>query len=372
MHVALEADPVLTVRGARGAHASSDFVFVRVVTDTDISGFGEVSAVALWSGEDAVTATHLIRNVLRPALVGRPLAGIPALVAGLDRVLAGNPFTKAGVSMALWDALGRLTGLRVCELLGGPFRESVPVRMLLSGNGDVLAACYEAARARGFRSFKVKVGLDVAGDLERFSLARSLAGESTFLGSDANGGWTRSQARQAIPRLRELGAAFIEQPVAPGDVEGLHQEPRPADARRRVRFLARGCHPGDSGRCRRLREHLCRQERWPEKAVLAIRTLGLFGIDALVGSNGEMGLGAAAQIHVACACERIAEIPSDIIGHHYYNQEILVSPVPIDGSMLFCPRARVLAWSLRRNWSGSFHSEERKPDDHGSRSAKCR
>ena len=176
MHVALEADPVLTVRGARGAHASSDFVFVRVITDTGISGFGEVSAVALWSGEDAVTATHLIRNVLRPALVGRPLTGIPALVAGLDRVLAGNPFTKAGVSMALWDALGRLTGLRVAELLGGPFRESVPVKMSLSGNGDALVACYEAARARGFRSFKVKVGLDVAGDLERFALAARLPG----------------------------------------------------------------------------------------------------------------------------------------------------------------------------------------------------
>lgn len=65
--------------------------------------------------------------------------------------------------------------------------------------------------------------------------------------------------------------------------------------------------------------------------MLAVQALGLFGIDALIGSNGEMGLGAAAQIHVAAACRELSPIPSDIIGHLYYDEETLVEPVPIDG-----------------------------------------
>jgi L-alanine-DL-glutamate epimerase-like enolase superfamily enzyme len=346
--VSLEADEALAVHGARGSHASSDFVLVRVSTDQGIAGFGEVSAAAGWSGEDAATATHMIRELLRPALVGCPLIGIPALVASLDRVLAGNPFTKAGVSMALWDALGRATGLRVVELLGGPYRDSVPVKMSLSGNGAALERCLEACRGRGFSSFKVKVGIELAADLERFALARRLVGDEAFLGADANGGWRRSEARRAIPRLAELGASFIEQPLAPGDVEGLAQLrsfglPVLADesvfslddVARVVRAEAAdvvSIYVGKSGGL--------------ERALLAMQTLGVFGIDVLLGSNGEMGLGAAAQLHVACACQHLSAIPSDIIGHHYYNQDILATPVPIDGIRATLPEAPGLGVDL--------------------------
>ena len=69
-----------------------------------------MSATAAWSGEDDVTATHFIRDVLAPRLIGRPLAPIAAHATEFDRVLRGNWFTKAGVSTALWDALGRTRG----------------------------------------------------------------------------------------------------------------------------------------------------------------------------------------------------------------------------------------------------------------------
>ena len=55
------------VRGQRVVHDASTFTLVRVVTDDGIEGFGEVSATAAWSGEDAVTATHFVRDVLGPA-----------------------------------------------------------------------------------------------------------------------------------------------------------------------------------------------------------------------------------------------------------------------------------------------------------------
>ena len=42
----------------------------------------------------------------------------------------------------------------------------------------------------------------------------------------------------------------------------------------------------------------------------------------------------------------LQEIPSDIIGHHYYNQEILVSPVPIDGVHAFLPEGAGLGVEL--------------------------
>ena len=64
-----------------------------------------------------------------------------------------------------------------------------------------------------------------------------------------------------------------------------------------------------------------------EKAVRQMRTAAAFGVPSILGSNGEMGLGAAAQVHVACAVESLAPFPSDIIGHHYYDEDILETPL---------------------------------------------
>ena len=74
--VSARAKPGLKVRGQRVVHDASTFVLVRVVSDEGVEGFGEVSATAAWSGEDAVTATHFVRELLGPALIGKQLAPI--------------------------------------------------------------------------------------------------------------------------------------------------------------------------------------------------------------------------------------------------------------------------------------------------------
>ena len=68
--VSARAKPTLAVRGARTTHDASSFVLVRVVTADGIEGYGEISATAAWSGEDAVTATHFVRDVFAPLLRG--------------------------------------------------------------------------------------------------------------------------------------------------------------------------------------------------------------------------------------------------------------------------------------------------------------
>jgi L-alanine-DL-glutamate epimerase-like enolase superfamily enzyme len=337
--VTLAASTALAVRGARGGHLESSFVLVRVSTDDGVSGHGEISATPIWSGEDHVSATHFVRELLAPALIGEPLRSVAALSARMDRVLAGNPFTKAGVNTALWDVLGRRAGLPVVELLGGPFRDRVPIKMSLSGDGDVLAGSLEAARARGVGAFKVKVGLGLPGDIERFALARELAGADAFLGADANGGWTRADAARAIAELAVHGAAFAEQPLAPDDVEGLaglRGRGLPIVADESVFSLGDVARVVRAGAADVVSVYVGKSAGL-ERALLAMRTLAVFGVDSLLGSNGEMGLGAAAQLHVACASERLSGFPSDIIGQLYYDEETLREPVQIDGRFAYLP-----------------------------------
>ncbi len=333
-------NPALAVRGAKTTHDVSTFLLVRIRASDGAEGYGEVSATRNWSGEDEVTTAHAIRDVIAPALLGRPIGPVAALSAVMDRLIAGNRFAKAGLNMALWDALGVSLSLPVAVLLGGPVRDAVPVKISLSGDDDDLRAGHRAAVEAGFAAFKVKVGRGLDGDVARFALARELAGPAAFIGADANGGWSLSDARRAIPELAEYRAAFIEQPVAARDIAGMHAlrtGPLPVvadesvygadDLAQVIRADAADAVSVYIGKSAGL-----------ERATQMANTCTAFGLDVVIGSNGELGLGTAAQLHVASACERLGAIPSDIIGQHFYTEDVLAEPLAIDGSTAHLPQ----------------------------------
>jgi L-alanine-DL-glutamate epimerase-like enolase superfamily enzyme len=312
---------------------------VRVVTDEGVEGFGEVSATAAWSGEDAVTATHYVRDLLGQRLLGKPLEPVAAHSAEFDRVLRGNWFTKAGVNTALWDALARTQGVPIAELLGGPFRREVPVKISISGDEDELRAGYEAAHRLGFRAFKVKVGRDPDRDVARVRLARELAPDA-FLGADANGGWSAEAALATVPRLAEFRLSFIEQPVTADDLEGMAAVRRlgmPVVADESV-YLPTDVHRvGRIGAADVVSIYVGKSSAL-ERAVEAARVATSYGMGVVIGANGEMGIGAAAQLQVACACEGLGEIPHGITGHHFYDHDSsLAEPLDIDGRFARLP-----------------------------------
>src|SRR5205823_1564747 len=61
-------------------------------------------------------------------------------------------------------------------------------------------------------------------DVQRVRAVREAVGPQAHLGVDANGGWLSAQtAIPTIARLREFDIYFVEQPVAPGDTQGMAQ-----------------------------------------------------------------------------------------------------------------------------------------------------
>jgi muconate cycloisomerase len=221
----------LAIRSHIGAHTVSPFLLVKIHTDEGVVGLGEVSSTPRWSGEDQVTATHFIATLLAPQLEGENPAEIERLSTKLRRALAGNPFTKAALEMALWDILGKVAGLPLYRLLGGPVREWVATKWSVSGLDPERAAEIAAwAAGQGFRAMKVKVGLDPEQDVARVRAVREAVGADVRLGVDANGGWSPRAAVQMIRRLSEYDIYFVEQPVAPLDPAWM------AEVRRQVRI----------------------------------------------------------------------------------------------------------------------------------------
>ena len=95
---------------------------IRIDTDAGVSGFGE-------SGVSGLMMVAWRERYL-PALINRDPMSIQrhfhAMSTQMHPYMARIP-ALSGVDMALWDLAGKLTNHPLCELLGGPFRDRVPM-----------------------------------------------------------------------------------------------------------------------------------------------------------------------------------------------------------------------------------------------------
>lgn len=329
--------PELAIRAKGGYHSESPFLLVKVYTDEGIIGLGEVSCTPRWSGEDQVSAAHFIRTILAPVLEGHDPRHIEALTARLRGSLAGHPFTKAALEMALWDILGKSVGMPIYRLLGGPVREFVPTKWSISGVAPERAAEIAAwAIEQGFSTMKVKVGIDADQDVARVRAVREAIGPDIRLGVDANGAWHPAAAVSMIRRLCEFGIYFVEQPVPPGDANRLAEVRRqisipvladesvysPSDALAMLRAEAADALSVYVGKAAGI---------GPARRVAVIAEAAMLG--CTIGSNLELGIGTAAMIHLALATPGITanEYPCDIIGPLFYTGDILTRPLSLCG-----------------------------------------
>jgi muconate cycloisomerase len=202
-----------------------NLVFVRLETREGHVGWGEAACLGgpTWSEESAESIAATIERYLAPWMIGRDATRIESLRGEMSRRVQGNPFARAAVEMALWDVNGRALGVPVTRLLGGRVRESVPLSWSLAVT-DPDAEVGEARDlvARGHRIFKIKTAAHpVARDVERIRRLRDAVGPDVALRVDANQGWDRATALQAIRRMEPSGLDFVEQPVPRWDLEGL-------------------------------------------------------------------------------------------------------------------------------------------------------
>ena len=184
---------------------------LRLATDAGVAGLGEASPHPA-AGPQAAREIDEALARLAPRLVG-------AEVGCLDEM---TPEAPPALACALAMAKGR--GVSVAQLLGGPARASVPVNATIAAASESEAASQaKAAREAGFACVKLKVGTasSVEEERRRVAAVRLALGSSVRLRIDANGAWDVEQAIVRIQALEEYDLELVEQPVRPGDLEGM-------------------------------------------------------------------------------------------------------------------------------------------------------
>jgi L-Ala-D/L-Glu epimerase len=216
------------VRTSRGEFSGRSSVIFTLEDEEGRSGYGEAAPWPGFGTESDDEALAALEGVARLARGADPEPGQwpTDLAAGLGDA----PAARAAVQGALWDLAARRAGQPLSAFLAaraGPARgaalRELRVSALLVGNSPE-AIRSEAARVRaeGHRAAKIKLGAASLGeDRARARAAREGLGPGVRLRGDANGAWSEADARVALRSLSEFEFDYIEQPVAPGDVEAL-------------------------------------------------------------------------------------------------------------------------------------------------------
>nr|BBH92874.1 dipeptide epimerase [Thermogemmatispora argillosa] len=199
-------------RIARGVEEIAENLLVTLSYD-DLSGYGEAAPSAYY-GETAATVSACLERFAQ-ALGDDPFL-IEDILERLDHLIGHNPAAKAAIDMALYDLMGKRLNLPLYRLLGlNPERSALTSFTIGLDTPERMAE--KAARARDYPILKIKVG--TRQDVENVRAIRAVS--QATLRVDANAGWSVKEAIRTINALAEYGIEFVEQPIAPGDWEGL-------------------------------------------------------------------------------------------------------------------------------------------------------
>lgn len=182
-------------------------VFIKIETNHGVTGWGDLKGVdprvskplaeALFQyldGENPTRIEHLWQKIYRG-----------------HRDIRGGPFlihTLAAIDMALWDITGKLWGVPVYRLLGGPTRDKIRV--------------YHTKQAKKIPPHGIYDHSSVPTDIERMvapvRAAREAVGPSGAVMFDSHCAVPPATLIQAAKAMEPYNLLFIEEPAVPGNI----------------------------------------------------------------------------------------------------------------------------------------------------------
>nr|GLL35355.1 L-Ala-D/L-amino acid epimerase-like [Ipomoea trifida] len=198
-------------------------VAIKVELSNGCVGWGEAPVFPSVTAEDQPSALAMAAGACE-FLRESPGKTMEAVLRDVHSILPGHQFAsvRAGVEMALIDALANSIGIPLWRLFGGTsntITTDITIPIVLPAQAAELARKY---RKQGFKILKLKVGKNLKADIEVIRAIHAAYPDCMFI-LDANGGYSSKEAIQVLEKLHETGVSPIlfEQPVGRDDWEGL-------------------------------------------------------------------------------------------------------------------------------------------------------
>ena len=196
---------------------------VRITTSEGIVGYGE--------GQSPVsprTSKTIVEDLCRPILTGQDPFDVEYLWQRMFTAMRERGHytgffidALAGCDIALWDIIGQATGKPVHKVLGGRYRDSIPLYAGVGGSTPESAAAQASEYvSQGYGGLKIHATSSRPEILEIVAAVREQVGPKIKLMVDVHTQYSIPDAILLGRGLEKLDVMWLESPTVPEDIPG--------------------------------------------------------------------------------------------------------------------------------------------------------
>ncbi len=317
-------------RISNGAVAEKDAILVEVMTRDEVVGWGEASPMSgtFYSADTPESVWSSLTASLIPAVLSAGEVDVTRFYEKI-RTQPSDPFAKAGIEGALWDAYAKTLGVPLCELLGAQARP-IPSGVAI-GIYDQVADLLERVdryTAQGYRRVKIKI--EPGWDIEPVAAVRARFPNLPLM-VDANAAYSIADAT-VFRELDAHGLMMIEQPLAreahaeAGELQRQLRTPLCADESAESTEALASLIENDAARIINIK---VQRVGGLSEARLMLAVARAAGLECWVGTMPELGVASAQGLHLATLDG--FTYPTDIeASTRWYVDDVIAPGIEID------------------------------------------
>lgn len=312
--------------------------FVEITLDNGMTGLGSGNPSEYVVGENLTQTLEALQEKNLEFLVGRDIREMNQLTYEAWQKFPKNPAARAAIDIALYDAFTKFLGVPLVKYLGQKI-QSMPTSNTI-GIKNVTETLKESGEylKQGFKAIKVKLGKDLAEDIERMVKMREKFGYGYAIRIDANQGYDSQQTIEFHQKTKHLKIELIEQPLPAKAIQEMKALPdevkeviaadesliSPKDALNLVKPpRACGIFNIKLMKCGGITQGL-------KIADIALQE----GIDLFWGCNDESIISITAALHAAFACSNTKYI--DLDGSLDLAQDVVLGGFILKEGIMYC------------------------------------
>jgi L-Ala-D/L-Glu epimerase len=201
---------------ARSADRTESESLIVTLEKDGVIGYGEIRPSEYYFGENFEVSKKVLKAAVD--IVGNDPFLIEDILNEIKKKFPHAPSTLTGIDIALHDLVGKLLDIPLHKYFGLD-KEKTPVTSFTIGLDTIPMMIKKLKEAKEYPIIKVKVG--TPNDIEIMKALREHT--DAVIRVDANTGWGVEEAIEKINKLEKFNIEFIEQPIKPGNFDGLRK-----------------------------------------------------------------------------------------------------------------------------------------------------